>query len=160
MQERQVQRGVVVIEGAASGSCLVVALMARALRCGGALRLWACLLRGARRRSNGEQSAAVRESFFKLAGAPGLSLCYGLQELTPRLLLSCQVARCARCATANSRCFAESCQLARTLGRDVRETAHVSLAPNAYNARGQIVVGRLAVRFAGCSRAAAAAVGG
>ena len=54
MQERQVQRGGAA-EGAAPGAGVVTAHMARALRCGGALLLRACLLRNARGRlSTGE----------------------------------------------------------------------------------------------------------
>ena len=44
MQLRQVHRGVVVVEGAAPGVGVVMALMARALRCGGALLLRACVV--------------------------------------------------------------------------------------------------------------------
>ncbi len=58
MQLRQVQRGGAeggVDEGAAPGAGFVMALMERALRCGGALLLRACLLRNARGRlSTGE----------------------------------------------------------------------------------------------------------
>ena len=142
MQLRQVQRSGAVA-GAAPGVGVVVALMARTSCSDGALLLRARLVPCARRRGRRTIASGSGE-LEKLSDAGRCAKVLYLGRTNSEIaseLLSDR-ARCARCATANSRSFASCPSLPHELGLEVRETAALIPRERAVSGPAQAVTGQ------------------